>query len=50
MYLFALLQHFTTHLHKNEKQQNKKRCKSSGLSLTFQVAEYMQLVGGEFSS
>ena len=24
MYLFALLQHFTTHLHTNEKQQNKK--------------------------
>ena len=24
MYLFALLQHFTTHLHTNEKRQNKK--------------------------
>ena len=24
MYLFALLQHFTTHSHTNEKQQNKK--------------------------
>ena len=24
MYLFALLQHFTTQLHTNEKQQNKK--------------------------
>ena len=52
MYLFALLQHFTTLLHTNEKKQNKKgqEFKSSGLSLTFQVAGYIRLVGGEFSS
>ena len=49
------LLYYNTLLHiyiqmKNNKTRKVQEFKSSGLSLTFHVARYMRLVGGEFSS